>query len=573
MSSQNSTKEVGDLDVLVIHSKSSVVIIEDNQVVFYEQPRIDIISESSTGRPGKDGEPGKDGKDGVDGKDGTIGKDGKSSGTAIFIVDVSASGIVSSKGYIGGTVPPNTVLTSCVTDTSTVRVTFACGGGETSYSPTVKVNDVNATLTETSTKRWFSGYADIPLLTGDNTVTAVSSEGTTAEAIVTLMGAGPAITAISFGPYPGTQTELKQNDVISVTVTTVPSATSVTIYASGASKNSLTLPVTNGTATTTMQISSLSGQQKVTAKARNSFGTYGVDFQSGNLTLNQTYPSFGSFGVSYPSPQGALKGTEQATVTCNVANADLVAYTSPDVTIPLSNTYSSSKVVTNKATGYVVSGTNYTITARRIANDSSATASTLIKVATLTPTASITIPNTTRLISSPTGIDYEIRINPSQELLEPPSLIASIGTWQGSWVLSGSYWKRNLRIFDSDPRSVGVFSSLTLKNLASISGNSITSGQNYQVGGFSQRTVTFPKFSRVADIGVAVLDQTKTSSQLIGGSALTRYNDSAVRTNGYYIANSDGSYNATGSFLALSDTAFAGANTSGTLQASIQESM
>ena len=41
--------------------------------------------------------------------------------------------------------------------------------------------------------------------------------------------------------------------------------------------------------------------------------------------------------------------------------------------------------------------------------------------------------------------------------------------------------------------------------------------------------------------------------------------DNTVAQNSYYIANADGSYNAQGEYLGLSDTAFAGSNTTGSL--------
>jgi len=110
-----------------------------------------------------------------------------------------------------------------------------------------------------------------------------------------------------------------------------------------------------------------------------------------------------------------------------------------------------------------------------------------------------------------------------------------------------------------------------LQGLSGIAGFEITAGSTYEVGGFILRTVTFPAFSRVAPIGAMVADASKTTAQLVGGAVLTRYSDNNVRTTGYYIANEDGTYNPTGGYLGLSDSAFVGSNTSGTLQATIQE--
>lgn len=72
-------------------------------------------------------------------------------------------------------------------------------------------------------------------------------------------------------------------------------------------------------------------------------------------------------------------------------------------------------------------------------------------------------------------------------------------------------------------------------------------------------------------MGCAVGDQAKTTASIVGGNTLARYASDGVFPNGFYIANADGSYNPNGSYLGLSDSALAGANTSGTLQASFAE--
>lgn len=121
--------------------------------------------------------------------------------------------------------------------------------------------------------------------------------------------------------------------------------------------------------------------------------------------------------------------------------------------------------------------------------------STLVKIATTAPTASITSP--ARLTSSPGGTNHEIRIYPSQALLTAPVLNAPVGAWQGAWVSSGSYWSRFLRVNDADPKGSHTFNGLVISGLAGVAGSAITSGSGYVLGGMSLRTVTFPAFSRV----------------------------------------------------------------------------
>lgn len=498
------------------------------------------------------------------GLQGPPGQGGNGAGTAAagtFILDVTGAGVVADKAYAAG------ALQACSSDTAAVRVWVGCEGDATAYTPSVAVNAQAATLTESATKRWFTGYADITLdLVGANTVTALSSTGSTAVATITRLAGGPQVTGIALGPYPGVQTELKAGDTIGVTVQTETTATQVSISGAGAVA-STTLPAVNGVATGTLTAGAGNGALTFTATARNAFGTYGDAFTSPALALNQTHPSFSAFTVVYPSGQQALGAGETADVSCTVSNADTVTYTATGLTVPAG--YAATKPVTNVSTGYVASGTNYTASAVRTANNASAQASTLVKIATVAPSAAITAP--TRLTSSPAGTDHQIRIYPSQTLLSAPSLDASVGAWQSAWVNAGSYWSRNLRIADADAKGSATFSALALAGLSGLFGGTITAGAGYTVGGMSARTLTFPAFSRVAALGCAVGDPGKTSASVVGGNTLVRFLDASVLVNGYYIANADGSYNANGAYLGLSDAALAGANTSGTLQVSFTE--
>lgn len=558
--------------VHVITSDEDPVVIEDIAVGPPGPPGPQGI-QGPIGPDGAVGPQGPQGLQGPQGEQGIPGPQGLGGGAVIFITDVSpaSGGIVASKIYDPDTVPVNAVLDECTTDKNTATILFGCSGPTDNYSPTVTINGVAATLTESGTKRWFTGSATIPLVEGSNLVTATSSAGATDTCIINLLGAGPDVLAIDFGPYPGTQTELKSGDVISVTVTAESDASHVTLVSGGAQNSTNTYPVTNGTATFNITINNATGNQPITVKAKNSFGTYGSNFTSSNLVLNQTYPSFSAFGITYPAGQGAFNTSQTGSVSCTVSNFNTISYTSPDFTIPGDTTYAISKAIDCTATGYKASGTNYTIAATRTSNAATASASTLVKYATVAPTAAITISPTGRLVGSPTGVSYTVTIAPTQELNSAPTMNASHGTWSGSWTASGINWTRSLVIYDSTLKGTGTFSGLSMTNKALISGSTITSGSTYVVGGFTSRTVTFPAFSRVAPLGAYVADQTKTSMQIVGGNTLTRYNDNAVHQNGYYIANADGSYNPTGNYVGLSDSAFAGSNTSGTLEATVQE--
>jgi hypothetical protein len=541
-------------DVVVLPSDKIVTTVEERPVVITDEMRSYVAVEKTDTVVVAEGQQGPAGPPGP-------------GGGAIFILDVTptATGIVGNKSYVNGT--PE--LATCVSDTTEVRVFVGCEGGEGNYKPSVTINGVTATLVESATTRWFEGYADVVLLSGGNIIAAVSDTGSNDITFVEVLGAGPNILSMVFGSYPGSQTELKQGDVVTVTVTTDLAADSVTILGQGAA-DSTTLPVVAGVASGPITISGASGAQAVTAKAKNSFGTFGAQFVSSALTLNQTYPVIGGVTVSYPFGQGALNTGDNGTASCTILDADVVAYSSPHLSITNPNTYAPSKTVTPSFNGYEGSGTNYFISATRTANNATTTSSGLVKIATVAPSASIAIVPSGRLSSSPSGVSYDVRITPNQALLAAPTLDASLGTWSGAWVAVGSYWHRPLLVNDGVARGAGSFSNLVLTGLSGIAGTSITSGASYTVGGFSARAVTFPAFSRVAPLGVAVGDATKMTFA-VGSTPYTRYTDNVVRATGFYPANADGSYNANGTYVGLSDSVFAGSNTTGTLQGTAQE--
>lgn len=484
---------------------------------------------------------------------------------AVFITDiVPVSGVVGTKVFT----EDGKELLSCSTDNDTVRLVIAAEGSGQDYTPVITVNDIEVAITESATKRWFTGTIDVPVANGLNTIEVKSSAGTTTQVDVNRRGAGPAVLTISIGAYPNGQTELKAGDVVPVTITTEPDAVSVSISASSTCDGA-TFAVIGGVATGNIVIGAGNAPATFTAIARNDFGTPGTPKVSPVLALNQTHPTIGAFTVTYPAGQGAIQSGQSADVSVTVTNGDVITYLGTGLDVVQG--YAPTKTVQATSSAYVVSGSNYTVVATRVANGATSTASTLVRLATAAPTAVISTVPAGRMVSSPAGTDYEVRITPDQIITATPSLTASVGTWQGAWQNMGSYWRRNLRIFDSNPRGPATFSGLSLTSLSLVAGSSISSGANYTVGGISSRTLTFSAFSRVAAIGAQVSDQTKTTAAVVGGNTLTRQTSTAVVANGFYIADANGAYNPTGTYLGLSDTAFAGANTSGTLQVTFAE--
>jgi hypothetical protein len=503
---------------------------------------------------------------------------------SLYITDVmpTSSGIVGQKIYDPNTVPANAVLTEATSDNSAIRVKVYAEGGNSFYSPTVTINGVTATLTKVSTdaSRVFTGYADI-VINGDTSVEAISSTGATASVLVHLAGAGPTVSSLVIGALPGSQTEVKAGDIVQVSGVVDNAATSVQILASGASStiSYMTLGAVGSAGSTqrtfsgTFAASSMSGAQSISAKAANALGTFGEVFTSLNtVQMNQTAPTIGTISIAYPNGQKALKQNDSAVISATVTNGDTVTYSSgSSLTVTNPTVYEQNKTVTSSSTGYSVGVYNYTIVAVKASNGASSSSSAAVALAGVAPTAVITGVSS-RFTSSSTGNQYTITVTANQNLASAPSIDLPSGTWKTAWAGSGTTWSRTLQVLDTDQKGTFNFANVALTGLSGLVGSTITSGGSYTIGGFSTRTIIFPAFSQLAPIGTYVSTISKTTAKYTGAASnLTLQSTTNNVFQGYTIVNSDGTYNPNGNYLFLNDQAYAGSNTSGTLQVDIGE--
>lgn len=512
----------------------------------------------------------------------------------LFFTDVSptTTGIVGSKLYVSNTVPANAVITEATTDTDNVTVTLYAEGGSTFFSPSVTITTVPAqaggpvaaTLTvNAADRRTFTATANLTGITADTTITATSSTNAETSIIIRRAVAGPNVNVLQIGALPEGQTEVKSGDVVTFSGRVPNSASYVEVIAGGAASSLVVATVGaidsfgagyrefSGSFT----VSGLTGTQYITARAKNALGTFGSNLQSTNfVTLNQTYPTIGARTITYPVGQSALKGTESATIAATVTNADTVTYsTSADLTATTTSGYVATNTVTRVSGTYAYGTNNYTITAKKSSNGATTTASAAVSIANAAPSAAISITgNPARLRSTPSGQDYVITVTANQRLNVAPAIVASSGTWQGSWTGSGNTWIRTLRIADADPKGGQTFTA-TLTNIANVTGSTLTAGSTYTVGGFSTRTITFSAFERYHAIGTDVVDITKVTASYTGSTVLTRYTDTLSHFQGFTIVDAAGNYSPTGGYLFISDADFASSNTTGTLQLDVTEAV
>ena len=404
-----------------------------------------------------------------------------------------------------------------------------------SFKPSVTVNGVAATLSRNALTDVWTGSAVITL-TGEApyTVTATHSEGATDTANVE-MEALPVIANMQFsGAYPAIgQTEHAQGQTLSLTITSDTQFTELEIVDdAGTATEALSLSfaaTTTKTVTVTVADRGSYGTGApiiVPAKARikSANGTWGDYFESNDfggtngvhiLALNNTRPLVEINSIVYPVGQYALKDTESVTVNVSESNVDSLVWSSPNSQLSITNpTIAGNKTVSRASGGYNISDNNLRVVSSRTANATQTTLDTIVWIAHDTPVISISTP-AARLRSGVTPQNHTISINSNQRTQATPTLNASVGTFGGSWTTAnnGLTWTRSLAIADSDTKGAANFSGLSITNLAGIEVTAITTGAAYTVGGFVQRTLTFPLWDanqiREVAIGTQVSDVTK----------------------------------------------------------------
>jgi uncharacterized Zn ribbon protein len=104
-------------------------------------------------------------------------------------------------------------------------------------------------------------------------------------------------------------------------------------------------------------------------------------------------------------------------------------------------------------------------------------------------------------------------------------------------------------------------------------GTSITSGSNYTIAGVVERDLTVPALSQLVAIGTTVSNINNLVVSYKGADLLTYFGSTAQQSKGFTITDSAGNVDANGTHVYLTDAAFAGSNTSGTLVLEFEETV
>lgn len=359
--------------------------------------------------------------------------------------------------------------------------------------------------------------------------------------------ATPEILTLQFtGSYPGSQTELKEDDTINVVGTTDYPATHIEVldYEAGqAVLIDLGGKYTNFNVTVTIaDRGDVSVFRPARCRAYNVAGEHGSsrDTNTGGgstelvhlVRCNNLAPSFTDNGTTFPIGQTAFKGAETGSQDTTVSDYDTLVYSSPhgDFSIGSPTTYLQDKPIQCTNPGdYNDSVTNFRIVATRAANAVVSTFNKVIEVADVAPIITMVQPMARLQSGGNDGTsapNHVITASSDQNLVAAPDVVLGVvggGTWQGGGFAGGpKNWTRSLQVHDDDVKSSGAWTlSVPVANNAGL--NATIAGTQVN-GGFVARSVTFAPYSQTAFINVQPGDYSKIQADIF-----TATNQSAVR--------------------------------------------
>ena len=514
----------------------------------------------------------------------------KASGFVVVrdIVPSDDSGLVGVKEYLAKTIPSNFALERCRTNTGDIRIMIECEPDRSQIQNFgVTVNGTPAQLDAVAgNSRLYTGYADIQIDTTaeiiDVEVVSTTGQKYSCE-VIPAMGA-PEIYSATF-ELPVGQTHAKANDEIIVTALVQDAeTTSCQVIAGGASAGAVQLELIDDPNTPEGQLtylgiircSEIAVDSPITLVATNYLGAQTeVPYVSANVPIDQQAPIIPNPTYAYPNGQQAFKDGDVVAVTSAITEADSVQYnvhqgfTVADPTV-LENTKQVT-LVTGEAANF--DNDYYVIQARKSSNGSQTTKSFTLPIANEAPRINVAIVNNpARLRTDADGVDYKVRIISNQPLLQVPTMDAEVGEWRSAWVKKNdSTYERTIRVKDSDPRGTHNFINLLATGLAKVESTAILSGSEYTIGGFLMREVVVPALSQKVAIGAQVAIANKVVAYYKDADKLTyRPNLDNARAS-FSLVNAAGEFDANGDHLWISDAAFAGTNTSGTLTLTVEE--
>lgn len=422
------------------------------------------------------------------------------------------------------------IVSSFSSSTLDIRVYFVASSGST-YKPVVTVNGTTANdvdVTETSPGFW-EGFVDIQVAgvnDGETTqITLMNNDGFESTVDLTYV-APPTIQSALIGGYPGSQTEVKQGDIISLNITadkpfvsfssddTDPTNATQTaaVFFTSSSSRQITIAVADrGNVTQNLSIKFKVVDSNGSISSLFVTGSQGSTDGIHTIRTNNTHPQITPTLV-YPSSQEGFKFNQAGTVTFTGQNYNTLSWTSPTSSFSIPSpaaTVSPLNITCSTNVAYEDETTNLQVVATRSANAATTTVELQAVISNSLPVIDIQ-QSASRYRTSDGGETYTVTLVSDQQLLSVDSLTVPEGTLSGVWTeIDGKTWETELTVDTNDVKGDHLMSALQVTSSVGDNKTAINSGAEYTIGGFLERMITVPPFTDEVSIGDTVLDTSK----------------------------------------------------------------
>lgn len=412
----------------------------------------------------------------------------------IFIINVEPMTYGKNVKIIRNEIPDEETVKSIITDdANALKVTVEWDRNNDYYQGVPEVNGVSIT----SASKNGDTYIGNCVIT-DFTDNITANLGNGSYIVPLIVETPPVISSATFSSiYPSTngvlQTELKENDLIPITIVADKPFSKVEIYDYLAGKN--TILDTEGLNTSTVNvtianrgITSQSLKCKVRVCSINGF--WSESYTSDNsVILNNTKPSINISSILYPTGQQALKNSESATISASITNGDTFSSTAINGELEVTLADETNKTVTVKRLigDYNDSVSNTKIYSYKNSNGAYGEINTVVCIANVLPTMS------TNVTKIRTGEIKAVNCVFNQKVIISTCSIPTpnYGTLNSGTLPSIIYsyiYNPTISIIDTDIHS-DVLRDLTL-TVKGMSGLTTTLINSYKIRGFVQKAVT-----------------------------------------------------------------------------------
>lgn len=492
----------------------------------------------------------------------------------------------------------STRLIGIVSNSLILSIDFTVSSKTLNVVPVITCNGTNATLVistydNVSGYVW-SGHVNVVLLSTNTQLRFVHSEGNVFDYSFQYV-TRPLITFCVINGYPIGQTEVKENDIVQLTIVSDKLITVVDGFSGQANKpfsTTILVPATTvtvdvvidnrGNVSTPYPIYFRIDSTDSSRSNKVNTSVFGNVDGENVLTLNNTQPSVTIDSITYPIDQTSISSAQTATVNNTVTNASSVVYFSNNSQLTIANTttYETAKTVTYASGDFNTTTNNFRITATRTENGATAISNTVVHINNELPTCTLSL-TATRLRSGGTydssPQQYVVTIITSQNNIVNITSGTSSGTFlETSWTKVGSYtWTRTLIIADSSIKGIHNLTDFIATTSGGLEQSNLIDN-SFEVGGFVLRTMTISALSAECDIGTVVTDVTllRCTNLLLGNSGdnnVSYANNFADITNTFSITTPSNTLNASGHLWHNNDSIGVANNYSGNLQIEIEE--